>query len=254
MPTCARLREISPAQLLSHIDNMYAAVAAMEEKVIRKGRELLHFLHDQGLEKMDFTGGHVYNYINYCASGEDDKWFPKSTVQKTISGEKGFYAQGKAKKLAPVFNPIEEDLRQRLAHLVETITELWPKYHLFKRILKNVYTLAVLSEMDQQLQLVKENSNRLPIGEFNKLVSEKLANEPAEYLFEKMGERYRHFFIDEFQDTSLLQWQNLLPLVNNAMAGGGTTLLVGDGKQSIYRWRGGDVSQFIDLSTDVRYL
>ena len=69
----------------------------------------------------------------------------------------------------------------------------------------------------------------------------------------RLGERYRHFFIDEFQDTSEMQWQNLIPLIDNALSGEidgekGTLMIVGDPKQSIYRWRGGKAEQFIDLS------
>jgi ATP-dependent exoDNAse (exonuclease V) beta subunit len=70
-----------------------------------------------------------------------------------------------------------------------------------------------------------------------------------------MGDRYRHFFIDEFQDTSVLQWKNLIPLVDNALSSeengvAGTLMLVGDPKQAIYRWRGGKAEQFISLSKD----
>ena len=66
----------------------------------------------------------------------------------------------------------------------------------------------------------------------------------------------KHFFIDEFQDTSEMQWQNLIPLIDNALAGQdefgdrGTLMIVGDPKQSIYRWRGGKAEQFIDLSKE----
>ena len=59
-----------------------------------------------------------------------------------------------------------------------------------------------------------------------------------------------HHFIDEFQDTSIIQWQNLLPLIENSLASIGSCLIVGDGKQSIYRWRGGEVEQFIKLCNE----
>src|SRR5690606_7534663 len=71
-----------------------------------------------------------------------------------------------------------------------------------------------------------------------------------------LGERYRHFFIDEFQDTSQMQWENLIPLIHDSLSGSdaagraGSLLLVGDPKQSIYRWRGGKAEQFIALAGD----
>ena len=67
-----------------------------------------------------------------------------------------------------------------------------------------------------------------------------------------MGEKFKHYFIDEFQDTSQMQWENLIPLVDNALSGEnlkgekGTAMIVGDAKQAIYRWRGGKAEQFMD--------
>ncbi|MDQ3101732.1 MAG: UvrD-helicase domain-containing protein, partial [Bacteroidota bacterium] len=72
-------------------------------------------------------------------------------------------------------------------------------------------------------------------------------DEPVPFIYERLGERYRHFLIDEFQDTSLQQWNALLPLIDNALGTNGSALLVGDAKQAIYRWRNGEVRLFRDL-------
>src|SRR5690606_17852089 len=84
------------------------------------------------------------------------------------------------------------------------------------------------------------------------LINKEIKNQPAPYIYERLGEKYRHFFIDEFQDTSRLQWENLIPLIDNALAQkineiSGSLMLVGDAKQSIYRWRGGLPEQFMAL-------
>src|SRR5690606_17679450 len=76
------------------------------------------------------------------------------------------------------------------------------------------------------------------------------------FIYERLGERYRNYFIDEFQDTSQLQWENLIPLIDHALTSQdennelGSLTLVGDAKQSIYRWRGGKAEQFMDLCRD----
>jgi ATP-dependent exoDNAse (exonuclease V) beta subunit len=72
-------------------------------------------------------------------------------------------------------------------------------------------------------------------------------NEPVPFIYERLGEKYHHLMIDEFQDTSVLQWQNLLPLFENSLAYGYFNMVVGDGKQAIYRWRNGDVGQLTSL-------
>ena len=66
-------------------------------------------------------------------------------------------------------------------------------------------------------------------------------------MYERIGEHFRHVFVDEFQDTSILQWQNLLPLIDNGLANGNMSMVVGDGKQSIYRFRSGEVEQIVNL-------
>ena len=104
----------------------------------------------------------------------------------------------------------------------------------------------VQSLMDR---IIKEKSfqNVILISDFNDLVSDIIKNEPAGFIFEKIGSRYKYVLIDEFQDTSSLQWNNLIPLVHESLSVGGQNLIVGDAKQAIYRWRSGNVNQFINL-------
>jgi ATP-dependent exoDNAse (exonuclease V) beta subunit len=105
------------------------------------------------------------------------------------------------------------------------------------------------------LATIQEEQNILSIAAFNAIIHREIQNQPAPFIYERLGERYRHFFIDEFQDTSEMQWLNLIPLIDNATSseiGGekGTLMIVGDPKQSIYRWRGGKAEQFIALSKE----
>ena len=91
-----------------------------------------------------------------------------------------------------------------------------------------------------------EKSNVQHISNFNKLINKIIVNQPSAFIYEKIGKRYKNFLIDEFQDTSVLQWQNLLPLIVDSVDDN-QSIIVGDAKQSIYRWRSSDVNQFIDL-------
>ena len=122
------------------------------------------------------------------------------------------------------------------------------QYVLNNLILRNITSLSVISEVEKELAEIKEENNILLSGEFNKIISQELKNQPAPYIYERIGEKYKHYFIDEFQDTSILQFENLYPLIHNQIAQDGNALIVGDSKQSIYRWRGGEPEQFIDLT------
>lgn len=120
---------------------------------------------------------------------------------------------------------------------------------------KNIYPLSLLNSINKEFKKIQTDQNILSISEFNEIINNEIQNQPAPFIYEKMGDRYRHFFIDEFQDTSVLQWKNLIPLVDNALSSEengvkGTLMLVGDPKQAIYRWRGGKAEQFISLSKD----
>ena len=106
---------------------------------------------------------------------------------------------------------------------------------------------SLLNELWNVIQGLKDQHNLMFISDFNQVVSNIVKNEPTPFIYERIGAKYDHFLIDEFQDTSDLQWTNLVPLVHDSLAQGGTNLLVGDAKQAIYRWRGGNVHQFINL-------
>jgi ATP-dependent exoDNAse (exonuclease V) beta subunit len=102
--------------------------------------------------------------------------------------------------------------------------------------------MALIGSVAQKMEHYMEQESMLHISEFNKKIAAFIRKEIVPFVYAKMGDRYRYFFIDEFQDTSRLQWDNVYPLLENSLAESGQVMLVGDGKQSIYRWRGGDVN------------
>ncbi|HLP58028.1 MAG TPA: UvrD-helicase domain-containing protein, partial [Candidatus Deferrimicrobium sp.] len=108
-------------------------------------------------------------------------------------------------------------------------------------ILDNIYLAAIVNELKSLIDEYKKKNNVIPISEFNTRVYEIVQNSPIPFIYSILGEKYNHYLIDEFQDTSRLQWENLFPLIDNSMGSDFFSMAVGDGKQSIYRWRGGDV-------------
>jgi len=117
----------------------------------------------------------------------------------------------------------------------------------------NIVPLTVLNAIQQEIKTIESERDQIPISSFNTIISDEIRNQPAPYIYERLGEKYRHYFIDEFQDTSQMQWKNLVPLISNALdsedeqGNMGSLLLVGDVKQAIYRWRGGRAEQFLNL-------
>ncbi len=133
------------------------------------------------------------------------------------------------------------------AFVSRAIHEYKDAYLTYKRAIGSYYQLALLKYLISQLNVQKLAENKIPLNEINELISEQMRQEHADYIYERVGVRFDHFLLDEFQDTSRMQWLNLIPLVHNAMAQGQTNLIVGDSKQAIYRFRNGVVEQFADL-------
>jgi ATP-dependent exoDNAse (exonuclease V) beta subunit len=143
--------------------------------------------------------------------------------------------------------------KEKLTHIYKSKNE----NALFDLIIKNMIPLSLINVIYKEYKQLQEDQNVLSISDFNAIIHNEIKDQPAPFIYERLGDRYRHYFIDEFQDTSQLQWENFIPLIDNALASEdldgtrGSLMIVGDPKQSIYRWRGGKAEQFIDLSKEV---
>ena len=121
-------------------------------------------------------------------------------------------------------------------------------YNTRRMLLPNIYKLGLIKRIYDEVELYYHENNSLHISELNKRLSNEIVkSEDAIYLYERVGNVYDNILIDEFQDTSELQWGNLAPLIDNILSLGHTALIVGDEKQAIYRWRNGNVQQFMRL-------
>ena len=110
-----------------------------------------------------------------------------------------------------------------------------------------LYLYALRAQIRMEFKALAKDEEIVHISEFNKLLNSVMGDFSVPFVYECIGEHFRHVFVDEFQDTSVLQWQNLLPLVDNGLSSGNMSMVVGDGKQSIYRFRSGEVEQIVNL-------
>ena len=136
--------------------------------------------------------------------------------------------------------PVLKDLR--------TCVEKGMSQYLFYKSQRNLlYLYALRSLIREAFNQLADDEQIVHISEFNKLLNKVMGDFSVPFVYERMGERFHHVFVDEFQDTSILQWQNLLPLIDNGLAEKKMSMVVGDGKQSIYRFRSGEVEQIVSL-------
>ena len=118
---------------------------------------------------------------------------------------------------------------------------------MYSLVYRKIYDVALIKEIRLLFDEYADRNQKVHISEFNKKISESISGQPVPFIYERLGRRYRYFLIDEFQDTSILQWQNLLPLLEESLANGNFNMLVGDAKQAIYRFRNGEVELFSNL-------
>lgn len=211
------------------------------------GSQGLAVLSVAAIEHKDFYRGMLPNhFVSLENTPEMAKFFDENKLRTRIEAN-SFYAKSKSQKIKDAIEAVLPELLQLYRVSEKTKQQLI----LVKTTLKSVVPLAVLHRINTELTAIKEANNIRLNAEFNQLISDHIKEQPSPFIYERIGQKFNHYFIDEMQDTSALQWQNTIPLVANALSQENSgLLLVGDGKQAIYRWRGGNATQFITLSSE----
>lgn len=226
-------------------------LVAHQKEIFKKMKELgndaLEVINTASLDFNDFYRSMLPNhFLALSKNPEKAKFFEQSALKNRIEGG-DLYAKSKSDDIK---TSIEEILPE-LTRLYGESEDLYKQQLKNKLVLKSIIPLAVLNNINKELTVIKEDNNLRLNAEFNQLISDYIHEQPAPYIYERIGQKFMHYFIDEMQDTSVLQWKNLIPLIDNSLSQENTSLLlVGDGKQAIYRWRGGKAEQFIGLGSD----
>jgi ATP-dependent helicase/nuclease subunit A len=113
-------------------------------------------------------------------------------------------------------------------------------YNSARSVLSNIYALGILSDVLHYVHKIADSENTFLLSDAGYVLNLITKGDQSPFIYEKIGNRFENFMIDEFQDTSIMQWNNFRPLIENSMAEGNDNLVVGDVKQSIYRWRNSD--------------
>lgn len=236
-----KLKKVSLDEFIRYRNTIYHDIKVLKDGLVLIGEEFFELLSKNGIsvnELPNKTRG-IYSFFNklknYDGSG---LILPSDSNTKEI--EEGVYLDKVKDATAEAIFPQIKELFIKAGTINDHLV-------LFSSIQKNISSISLINEVEKSLDTIKKDSNVLLINEFNTIISKNLQEQPANFIYERIGSRYNHYFIDEFQDTSSLQWNNLDPLIENARAQSDTIMLVGDAKQSIYRWRGGNPMQMIDL-------
>ena len=230
-------------------DSLYTIKVDFESKIKAPAILAIDLIRTTGLNASHFSQSErgLYKYfLNLSLDPAGTKLEPNVFVHKTIYEHK--WASGRARPSDKAkIESISDKLTEYYYAIQRVRRESEPAYLLSKLLLKNIYAFMLLTEIKRMLEEYKKEENVLHISEFQERISHIVSEQDAPIIYERIGDWYDCVLIDEFQDTSVLQWRNLLPLVENSQLKVEDSLIVGDGKQAIYRFRGGEVEQFAAL-------
>ncbi|WP_248724460.1 exodeoxyribonuclease V subunit beta [Seonamhaeicola sp. ML3] len=218
-------------------------IVATQSTIKELASGALQLIDEAGVAHNDFTRSTLPNHFKKALELNLDGLY-NNKLEENIIQRKGLYKKNLDISVA---NTIEAILPE-MEITFKTLKAQVYHYKFLKTFYKNITPLSVLNAINNELMLVKEAQNKMLISEFNTIISKEIKEQPTPFIYERLGEKFKNYFIDEFQDTSVKQWENLIPLLSNSLsAEQGSAMLVGDAKQAIYRWRGGKAEQFIGL-------
>ncbi|WP_373058095.1 UvrD-helicase domain-containing protein [Zunongwangia sp. H14] len=240
------LRGKSTADFQNFDQKLKEVTAFAREEIAEAAGSFFQLIQANNIEEKDFTRGSVPKHFKKLQDAEAVNF---NTQWAENIAEDQLYA----KSLSAEKKTILDQLQPKIVQLFTTSKENYFKVEFLEEVRKRLVQLSLLNAINQEIETIKKERNLVLISEFNPQISAQVKDQPAPFIYERLGERYNNYFIDEFQDTSQMQWENLVPLIDASLAqindeAPSSLMLVGDAKQSIYRWRGGKAEQFIDLS------
>jgi ATP-dependent exoDNAse (exonuclease V) beta subunit len=243
-----QLKQFDAVQLEEFRQEFLSYIRYYESELKKESKLALDLIAKHQIQDDDFTGKSrgPHNFFKKCYELRVtlDDAEGKTLLATLASGNWQGKGSGSGNS---ALQSISSDLSKIAQKLIDFITQNFRYLNLCQVLSKQMYPLMLLKKIEEITEQQKQEERLVFVSEFNRRIFDIIQNEPTPFIYERLGERYQHYLLDEFQDTSSLQWQNLLPLLDSSLANGWFNLVVGDGKQSIYRWRNANVQQFAEL-------
>ncbi|MBO4916808.1 MAG: UvrD-helicase domain-containing protein [Bacteroidales bacterium] len=204
-------------------DAARAVLAVLDEAGVPPSESNNHFLSQ------------VENYVDIVPGRTVEK--PTAAFMLKAADSSSWFAKAKAKKYLPLVEGVLEGPLGDFCAMFDTPMKMYNTAVLLR---EQAFSLRLAGDFYREFDALLKEKNVLGIDDSNTLLRDIIDGSDAPFVYEKMGVRFEDFLLDEFQDTSTIQWQNFLPLLRESDASGRPNLVVGDVKQSIYRWRGSD--------------
>ena len=227
---------------------------AAEERMILIGESFFDTLEGEGLSIDDLANKNrgIAGFFLKLQKGVFDPSIENATVANCLSNPEKWCAKTHPQRDF-IISLAEGTLGDILRYAVEERPRQWKLYKSADLTLRHLNQLRLLGSIEKKVRELNENNNRFLLSDTQQLLHALIEGSDSPFIFEKIGTQLEHVMIDEFQDTSTVQWQNFRVLLDEAMSHeDGSNLIVGDVKQSIYRWRSGDWRLLNDIEQQFR--
>ena len=223
--------------LKTSVEGFEKVVKAKEADFMELGAKALSLIEQRGYTHDNFTKKFT-KVFEKVATGTF-KEFTDALTKRLTDDTKGWFNKGKdTDDLIALAN----DLQDILVDIYQAHINLQTLQNTQRILSRNYRAFALLHDLQVRVGKICREENSMLLSETKHAIAGFISESEVPFIYEKVGNYFDKFMIDEFQDTSIKEWNNFLPLLSNAMAQSADTsvLIVGDVKQSIYRWRGGD--------------
>ena len=237
-----------PDQYQETVAFLKSKTSGFEQRCRQFNEEFGAFCDNNQLRADDFKGKSRNACFSLWNKVKDKQLAaPTSSMLKLLDDHTAWYANTLPKERGRDMERLQQEFEQCFISFLEYYSTHYGAYQFYRKQynLLNLYVLRSIIRAETEAFI--GDQQLVHISEFNKRIHNIMGDFSVPFIYERIGEHYKHLFIDEFQDTSLLQWQNLIPLLDNNLADRNMNMVVGDGKQSIYRWRNGEVGQIVSL-------
>jgi ATP-dependent exoDNAse (exonuclease V) beta subunit len=210
-----------------------------KNKVAKICEEAIELIEARGIDPSLYKGGSTQSpaWIFYRIIG---KKYDITKTQQAKYGQPETWIKAKDPNEPLLAGALGAGLATLYDQLIDHINQHLISYNSALETFRYLYTYGILAEINNYLEKYREDNDVMLIADLPDFLNQIISDSETPYIYEKVGSRFAHYLIDEFQDTSSFQWDNFRPLVKNAADQQDFSMVVGDVKQSIYRFRGGD--------------
>lgn len=232
--------DIADKQLMADYKDMLFGIIRNFESVLRQmAEQALNIMTSYDLKPEDFKGRSYSPFYSFVRWANGSTYEPTNTFRALANDVSNWYTPKTPSSLKYKIEDAYNELNMFVVGIISHFDNS-RMYQTAYEINRYFFALGILGDVDKKIREYAAENNIMLISDTTELLNSIIAGNDSPFIYEKVGLRINNYMIDEFQDTSDMQWQNFLPLVRDSLAGGNKNYIVGDVKQSIYRWRNSD--------------